>query len=110
MNRDDKSGVRGRKKSWTLDKRTQASAGKPKRGKFDFEIMKAAATHDDIVVRKQAFIEYYERFQEFPSYLFDNEVKIDAKLYATVQALLQDVATSPEMVKDISALLHRLPS
>lgn len=82
----------------------------PKREKFDFETMKAAATHGDRAVRKQAFIEYFERFSEFPSYLFDNEQKIDDVLYETMQDLLKDPATTKEMQKGITALLDRLPS
>jgi len=82
----------------------------PKREKFDFETMKAAAAHKDPAVRKQAFIEYFERFQEFPSYLFDNQSKIDESLYQTMQDLLKDPATTKEMHKGIEALLDRLPN
>ena len=86
------------------------STKEPKREKFDFETMKAAAAHKDPAVRKQAFIEYFERFQEFPSYLFDNQSKIDESLYQTMQDLLKDPATTKEMHKGIEALLDRLPS
>ncbi len=72
--------------------------------------MKAAATHKDPAVRKTAFTEYFERFAEFPSYLFDNEVKIDGILLETIRALLKDSATTKEMRKGIEALLARLPS
>lgn len=72
--------------------------------------MKAAAAHKDPAVRKQAFIEYFERFQEFPSYLFDNASKIDENLYQTMQDLLKDPATTKEMQKGIEALLDRLPN
>jgi hypothetical protein len=102
---DDK----GRKKSWTADRKFFADK-KPKKEKFDFEVMKLAATHEELSVRKKAFIEYFERFQEFPSYLFDNTAKIDPRLAETVHALMNDPSTSPEILKGIEALLHRLPS
>lgn len=86
------------------------SMKEPKREKFDFEMMKAAAAHRDPAVRKQAFIEYFERFAEFPSYLFDNEREIDKNLFQTMQDLLKDPATSKEMHKGIEALLARLPN
>ncbi|MBI2613083.1 hypothetical protein HYW59_04770 [Candidatus Kaiserbacteria bacterium] len=82
----------------------------PKREKFDFETMKAAAANKDPAIRKQAFIEYFERFTEFPSYLFDNEQKIDERLYETMQDLLKDPTTTKEMHEGILALLDRLPS
>lgn len=82
----------------------------PRLAKFDFETMKAAATHKDRAIRKKAFSEYFERFTEFPSYLFDNEVKIDDVLFETMQDLLKDSATTKEMQKGIEALLERLPS
>ncbi len=82
----------------------------PKKEKFDFETMKAAAAHKDPAIRKKAFIEYYERFEEFPSYLFDNEHKIDDRLFETMQDLLKDPETSKAMQKGIEALLGRLPS
>jgi len=80
-----------------------------KLGKFNFEIMKASAASSDAATRKLAFIEYYERFSEFPSFLFDNEKAIDASLYETMQGLIRDVDTSPEMRRAIDALLARLP-
>lgn len=81
-----------------------------KPGKFDYEAMKAAAAHKDAAVRKQAFIEYFLRFREFPSYLFDNESKIDPNLYETMQDLIKDRETTEEMRIGIHALLNRLPS
>lgn len=72
--------------------------------------MKAAAANKDPAVRKQAFIEYFERFAEFPSYLFDNEQKIDDRLLETMQDLLKDPETSKEMHKGITDLLERLAS
>lgn len=82
----------------------------PKRSKFDYQMMKEAATHKNPANRKQAFIEYFERFGEFPSYLFDNEPKIDQQLYETMQDLLKDPETSKEMQKGITTLLDRLSS
>lgn len=81
-----------------------------KRSKFDYEVMKAGAAHKDPAVRKQAFVEYFERFNEYPSYLFDNERKIDASLYQTMQDLLNDSETTQEMRLGVDALLRRLPS
>ena len=86
------------------------SVKEPKREKFDFETMKAAAAHKDPAVRKQAFIQYFERFEEFPSYLFDNEQRIDERLFETMQDLIKDSETTKAMHKGIEALLERLPS
>lgn len=97
---------RNRGSSGTNSDRTSGT----RREKFNFEIMKAAATHKDPAVRKKAFIEYFERFAEFPSYLFDNEVKIDDVLRETMHDLLKDSETTKEMQKGIEALLARLPS
>jgi hypothetical protein len=85
-------------------KKTQA---KPK---FNFEQLKAAATHLDVRVRMKAFAEYFEMFQEFPSYLFDNAAGIDATLLNTIEKLKDDPATSKEMKAGIDLLLNRLPS
>ena len=92
-----------------MRKPAQAHDDRPKRDKFDYEAMKAAAVHKDPAVRKAAFIEYFERFQEFPSYLFDNEHQIDERLSATIQDLLRDEETTKEMHKGIKALMERLP-
>jgi hypothetical protein len=81
-----------------------------KLGKFNFEAMKAGAESSDPAIRKQAFTEYFERFNEFPSFLFNNEKGIDASLYATMQDLINDIDTSPEMRRGVDALLTRLPS
>ena len=81
-----------------------------KRKRFDFERAKALATSADREVRKQLFIEYFEDYSEFPSYFFDNERKIDAKLFETMQDLLKDPLTSKEMHNGIEDLLERLPS
>ena len=78
--------------------------------KFNFDEMKAEATSPDPAVRKKIFTEYFERFEEFPSYLFDNTDKIDSLLYQTIQDILKDPATTKNMQKGISALMQRLPS
>jgi hypothetical protein len=83
---------------------------KPKREKFDFEKMKLAATHEDSLVRKQVFIDYFERFDEFPSYLFDNEAQIDDRLRSTINDLLNDPDTTKALRSGIDLLLRRLPS
>jgi len=82
----------------------------PKKEKFDFKTMKDAATSDKPAVRKQAFVDYFERFAEFPSYLFDNQKQIDERLLATIRDLLKDPETTKEMHKGIQALMGRLPS
>ena len=83
---------------------------KPKREKFDFEKMKFEATHKDLAVRKRIFIEYFERFEEFPSYLFDNEHRIDDRLSETIKDLLADPEATKELKKALSTLLLRLPA
>jgi hypothetical protein len=81
----------------------------PKKEKYDFERMKVAATHKDRAVRKKMFIDYFERFHEFPSYLFDNETGIDAHLHETMQDLLSDPLTEKPMLEGVKALMLRLP-
>ena len=78
--------------------------------KFNYERMKAAATSENPKVRKSVFIDYFERFGEFPSYLFDNSEKIDSLLYETIQDLTNDPETTPSMQKGIATLMMRLPS
>ena len=80
-----------------------------KQEKFDFEKMKSMATHKDPAVRKKIFIDYFERFEEFPSYLFDNEEKVDERLVQTIKELQNDPQTSKAMHKGIDALIERLP-
>lgn len=82
---------------------------KEKRAKFNFVSMKARATHDNAAVRKQVFIEYFEQFREFPSYLFDNETNMDALLYETMQDLRKDPETTKVLLDGVDALMHRLP-
>lgn len=83
---------------------------KEKVAKFNFEEMKAAATSDNPRIRKNVFLEYFERFGEFPSYLFDNENGIDTKLSQTIEELQKDPAATDAMKKGIALLLNRLPS
>ena len=78
--------------------------------RFSFDKLKTDATSADKVVRKNIFIEYYERFEEFPSYLFDNQDRMDPKLFETMQDLTNDPDTSEAMHKGIAALMERLPS
>ncbi len=85
-----------------------SSDDKPKKEKFNFEKMRICATHENPSVRKQAFVEYFERFEEFPSYLFDNEQSIDARLRGTIDELLKDPLTSKEVRKGIDTLMQRL--
>ena len=82
----------------------------PKPPKFNFDEMKVGATSEDPRVRKTVFSEYFERFGEFPSYLFDNEQGIDSRLSRTIEDLKNDPETSTAMKKGISLLLERLPS
>lgn len=81
----------------------------PKPKKFDYEEMRAAATSEKPEVRKAAFLEYYERFGEFPSYLFDNKDTVDPLLHATIQELLNDPESSKTLLKALDMLIMRLP-
>lgn len=83
---------------------------KEKAAKFNFAEMKAAATSSDREVRKNIFIEYFERFGEFPSYLFDNEHGTDTTLARTIEDLRNDPTITDAMKKGIVNLLNRLPS
>ena len=82
----------------------------PKKEKFDFEKMKAASTSDNPANRKAAFIEYFERFNEFPSFLFDNEQEIDPRLAATIRDLANEECSSKALLDGVTALRNRLPS
>ncbi len=88
----------------------RAAEEKPTLRKFDFEQMKSEATHESASVRKRSFMEYFERFHEFPSYLFDNDRAIDEKLRQTIDDILNDPAITKEMKKGIDTLLQRLPA
>lgn len=71
--------------------------------------MKKAATDPDRAVRKRAFVEYFEEFHEFPSYLFDNEQAIDSHLFDTMQDILKDPETTKTVQVGVDVLLRRLP-
>jgi len=81
-----------------------------KKPKFDFEELKTAATSLNAKLRKKVFEEYFERFEEFPSYLFDNTNGIDSRLSETIQDLKNDPETPKTMLKGIEILMQRLPS
>ncbi len=80
----------------------------PKPPKFNFEEMKAGATSQNVAIRKKTFQEYFERFEEFPSYLFDNSGSIDSRLLQTIKDLSADPTTSNKMQKGITVLMQRL--
>ena len=81
-----------------------------KKPKFNFEELKAAATSLNAKIRKKVFEEYFERFEEFPSYLFDNTNGIDKMLSETIQDIKSDPETTKPMLKGIETLMLRLPS
>ena len=81
---------------------------KKKLEKFDFEKMKSAALSPEPAVRKAAFLEYFERFSEFPSYLFDNEQKIDDGFLATILDIEKDPEMTKPILMGIAALRDRL--
>lgn len=85
----------------------QSKESKPK--KFDFEELRVTATSSQRSERKAIFLEYFERFHEYPSYLFDNEREIDADLWQTAQDILADSALSREVKKGVDDMLNRLP-
>ena len=82
----------------------------PKRTKFNFEEMKAGATSPNPALRKKTFQEYFDRFEEFPSYLFDSDETVDSRLQQTIQELTNDPTTPKTMQKAIQSLMERLPS
>ena len=61
-------------------------------------------------VTDDQFREYFEQFEEFPSYLFDNSAVIDARLSETIHDIENDPETSKAMHKGIAILMQRLPS
>lgn len=81
-----------------------------KKSRFNFEALKAGATSGDAKTRKKVFEEYFERFEEFPSYLFDNSNGIDVMLAETIRDIENDPEISKSMRKGIEALMMRLPS
>lgn len=103
--------TRTARKSWTIGEKTDVPAQtSEKKDKFDFEKMKTASTHEDPVIRKAAFIDYFERFQEFPSFLFDNEQATDPRLTVTIRDLSADESSSKALLDGIASLVRRLPS
>ena len=81
-----------------------------KKQRFSFDEMKEAATSANADVRKKVFLEYLEQFEEFPSYVFDNENGTDTRLSQTIQDLNDDPETSEKMRKGIALLIQRLSS
>ena len=82
----------------------------PRKPKFNFEELKAAATSLNAKIRKKVFEEYFEQFQEFPSYLFDNTNGVDKMLAETIRDIENDPETPQPMRKGIQSLMMRLPS
>ena len=81
-----------------------------KKTKFNFEELKTAATSENPETRKKIFEEYFEQFEEFPSYLFDNTDSIDKRLLETIADIENDPDISARMRKGIAQMLNRLPS
>jgi len=81
-----------------------------KKAKFNFEELKTAATSENPGLRKKVFQEYFEQFEEFPSYLFDNTDSIDSKLSETIRDIENDPETPEKMRKGIVMMLNRLPA
>lgn len=79
-----------------------------RKSRFSFEELKTAATSLNAEIRKKVFEEYFEQFEEFPSYLFDNTNGIDSRLSETIKSLKDDPETSEKMRKGIALLLNRL--
>ncbi len=95
---------------FTQTRYTEAVKKAPTKAKFNFEQLKTTATHLDIRVRMKAFTEYFDMFEEFPSYLYDNSSGIDETLLSTVEKLRENPDTSKQMKIGIELLLNRLPS
>ncbi len=83
-------------------------AEKKKLEKFNFEKMKSEVLSPEPSVRKAAFLEYFERFAEFPSYLFDNEQAIDEVFLATILDIEKDPETDKQILQGIATLRSRL--
>ena len=79
-----------------------------KKPKFNFDEMKIAGTSEDAATRKKAFEEYFEQFEEFPSYLFDNANGVDKRLSETIEDIKNDPDTPEKMRKGITLLVQRL--
>jgi hypothetical protein len=82
----------------------------PKKSKYNFEELKAGATSPDVETRAAAFRDYFERFEEYPSFLFDNERQLDPRLAETVQYMQSHGETSEKMLQGLKLMLDRLPS
>ena len=80
-----------------------------KKSKFNFDELKIGATSLDPAIRKKVFQEYFEMFEEFPSYLFENEHGADPRLSQTIEDIKKDPATTDKMQRGIATLLQRLP-
>ncbi len=61
-------------------------------------------------MRKNVFKEYFERFEEFPSYLFETVNGVDEKLTETIRDLQNDPDIPKKMRDGLTALVNRLPS
>ncbi len=81
-----------------------------KQPKFNFADLKEGATSKNPDVRKKTFQQYFEKFQEFPSYLFDNSNGIDSVLQQTIVDLEKDPETTEAMQKGIALLRERVPA
>jgi len=79
-----------------------------KKAKFNFEELKAGATSANAKTRRKTFEEYFERFEEFPSYLFDNSRGMDIMLAETIRDIENDPETSKSMRKGIELLMNRI--
>lgn len=77
--------------------------------KYSFADMKIAAMSDDRDVRKKEFCAYFERFGEFPSFLFDTESGIDKRLLDTIADLKSDPLSTDELKNGLARLMQRLP-
>lgn len=77
--------------------------------KYSFADMKIAAMSDDAVVRKKEFCDYFERFGEFPSFLFDTDAGVDQRLLDTISDLKSDPLVSDDIKRGIARLVERLP-
>ncbi len=81
-----------------------------KKTKFNFAELKKAATSENRDIRKKIFEDYFEMFEEFPSYLFDNEHGIDKHLSETIQDIQNDPNTPQKMQRGIELLMRRMPT
>jgi len=97
--------------SLLLQSETRYNGGvkdREKKVKFSFEELRTNGLHPNSKTRKKAFVEYFEMFEEFPSFLFDNLNGIDKLLSETIDDIQKDPETPQKMQKGIEALLERL--